>query len=121
MPEKEKKVTSIRDVVPFGELTARVASTFDIEPAELFRPLKSELFPNGAASDAQMFLVLQILDKYKINPFMHEIYAAVGKKGKLIVGVQDDGLVRKALEHPHYRSFKMDCARGEKCKVKAVV
>jgi hypothetical protein len=109
----EKKVTPIPDapaagqIVPFQELTARVAAEFAIEPKALWDALKTEFFPGGAASDMQMFLALQIIDQCKLNPFRKEIYAAIGKKsGKLLIGIQYDGFITIAHRHPLYRGFK---------------
>lgn len=102
-------------IVPFTDLTARVAGEFAIEPAALWAALKTEFFPGGAASDAQMFLVLQIMDKYKLNPFMHEMFAAISQKtGKLLVGIQYDGFNTIAHRNPRYRGYQMEHERDPK-------
>lgn len=109
-------------VVQFGELTARVAATFAIEPTELWKALKAEFFPGGAASDAQMFMVLQIMDKYKLNPFMREMFAAVSQKtGKLLVGVQYDGYMTIAHRHPNYKGFQFEYEKDKDGKVTAII
>ena len=125
MPD-EKKVetkldTTAPPVVQFGELTARVAANFAIEPMELWKSLKAEFFPGGAASDAQMFIVLQIMDRYKLNPFMREMFAAVSQKtGKLLVGVQYDGYMTIAHRHPRYKGFQFEYEKDKDGKVSAI-
>lgn len=110
-----------QDIVPFADLTARVAGEFAIEPKALWNTLKSEFFPGGAATDEQMFLVLQIMDKYKLNPFMREMFAAISKKtGKLLVGVQYDGFNVIAHRNPRYKGFQLEHHRDKNGKIDAV-
>ncbi len=111
-----------QEVVPFTELTARVAGQFQIEPVELWRALKMEFFPGGAASDAQMFIALQIIDRYKLNPFMHEMFAAISQKShRLLIGVQYDGYIAIAHRHPKYKGFQYEYEKDKDGRISAVV
>lgn len=86
------------------------AQSYGIDPADVSRILKSTAFkvadknnPNLEATDEQMVALLIVADKYRLNPFIREIYAFVDTHGKGITPVIPvDGWARIANEHPQY-------------------
>ncbi len=85
----EKSTTN--EIRPFKGLTESLAERFEVAPEELIRIVKSTCFPEGAASDGQLMMLLSFAKTYDLNPLASECYAFIDKKGRMHVGVQVDG------------------------------
>lgn len=86
------------------DLTRDLATEYSLPPDEFLKTIKAVCFPDGAASDAQLIVFLQHARHYGLNPLAREIYAFV-KNGRMSIGVQVDGWIRKAQEHPQFAGF----------------
>jgi phage recombination protein Bet len=94
-------------VVEQADLTKDLASLYRVTPGELIKTVKAQCFPGGAASDAQLVMFLTVCRERKLNPFMKEVYAFM-QGGKMQIGVEIDGWIRKANEHPQYDGCSFD-------------
>lgn len=91
-------------VVDF-DLTKNLAAMYQVPPSELVKAVKAHCFPSGAASDAQLIMFLTACRERGLNPFMKEVYAFT-QGGRLQIGVEVDGWIRKANEHPQFDGCK---------------
>lgn len=107
--------------IPFPDLTRDVAGIFKVSAEEMWRAIKGECFPKAAASDAQMLMFLSAVQRYRLNPFMKEIFPAISEKtGKLLIGIQVDGWITIAHRDPRFKGFKPIYERNDDGKVVAV-
>jgi phage recombination protein Bet len=93
-------------VVPFEALAKDLATTYQVEPAELIATVKAICFDKGAATDPQLFTYLSIAKQLELNPFNREIYAFVGKAGKMQIIVGFDGWVKMGTRNPQFNGFE---------------
>lgn len=94
-------------VIESAPLTQDLATQYRVTPRELIKTIKAQCFPGGAASDAQLVMFLTVCRERKLNPFMKEVYAFM-QGGKMQIGVEIDGWIRKANEHPMYDGCSFD-------------
>lgn len=84
-----------------------MASSYALQPDEFTKTVKSTCFPNGQASDEQLFLFLSVAREHQLNPFTREIYAFIqGGKLQIIVGV--DGWAKIINRHPMFDGMEFD-------------
>lgn len=107
------------EVVPFEALARDLAATYQVEPAELIATVKSTCFPNGAATDAQLMMMLSFARTYDLNPLARECYAFVSS-GKMTVGVQVDGFSKIANRQENYDGQEMEYEKNDKGEVIAI-
>lgn len=84
-----------------ADLARDLAAVYRVSPNDLIRTIKTQCFPNGAASDSQLVIFLTACRERRLNPFLKEVYAFI-RDGKMQIGVEIDGWIRKAQEHPQY-------------------
>lgn len=100
-------------------LVTEIAPRFQVDPIKLWKAVKAECF-SGAASDEQMFMFLDLIKRYDLNPFMREIFAAVSKGGKLLIGVQVDGWITLAQRHPAFQGYEFEYEKDAKGSIFAI-
>jgi RecT family len=89
------------DVVPFKALTDEMANAYQVSPEEFVATVKTQCFPNGAASNAQLMMLLSFAKTYDLNPLAKECYAFISG-GRMSVGVQVDGWTKIKTRRPDF-------------------
>ena len=102
-----------------SDLTKEVAALYRVPPNELVRTIKAQCFPNGAASDSQLMMFLTVCRERRLNPFLKEVYAFM-QDGKMQIGVEVDGWIRKAQEHSQYDGCEFIDKYGDDKKIFSV-
>ena len=102
----EKKIEVKRDgdknaILPFKALTESLAEQFGVTPAELIETTKVVCFKDGAASNAQLMMLLSFTKNFGLNPLAKECYAFISQ-GRMSVGVQVDGWSKIADRREDY-------------------
>jgi phage recombination protein Bet len=106
-------------VVPFEALAKDLATTYQVEPAELIATVKAICFDKGAATDPQLFTYLSIAKQLELNPFNREIYAFVANgKMQIIVGL--DGWIKMSTRNPNFAGFEFFDHHADDGKLTAV-
>jgi phage recombination protein Bet len=114
----EKSVTN--EIRPFKGLTESLAERFEVAPEELVRIVKSTCFPDGAASDGQLMMLLSFAKTYDLNPLASECYAFIDKKGKMHVGVQVDGWSKIANRQENFDGQEIEYENDANGNVTAI-
>lgn len=63
------------------------------------------------ATAAEMKALLSVAEKYKLNPFIREIFAFRNKKGVLVPIVSVDGWIKIMNNHPQHNGFKFNYSK----------
>ena len=90
-----------QDVVPFKALIDEMASVYQVTPEEFVATVKTQCFPSGAASNAQLMMLLSFAKTYDLNPLAKECYAFISG-GRMSVGVQVDGWTKIKTRRPDF-------------------
>jgi len=83
-----------------------LAEKFMVDPKELLRVISKQIISVGKdeppATQEEVFHVMSVMQAYKLNPFVRQIYA-FRSKGKLVISVPLDGWVAMANRNPKYQ------------------
>lgn len=105
-------------------LITRMAQEYGIEANTFKNTIVQTLFPSGKPpTNEQVAAFLVVADKYKLNPFIKEIYAFPGRSGGIVPIVSIDGWVTILNRQPAYDGveFKENFADGKLFSVTAKV
>jgi phage recombination protein Bet len=94
-------------------LILELANTWGMQPGSMLSTLKATVFPQKDRNDnkievsnEQMLMFLQVCREYKLNPFIKEIYAFVGKGGGIVPMVPIDGWTHIINANPELDGLK---------------
>lgn len=76
-------------------------------PNEMVAAIKAQCFKGGAASDAQLLMLVSFAKEYGLNPIAKECYAFVSD-GRTNIGVQSDGWSKIANREPSFDGQEME-------------
>lgn len=108
------------EILPFKQLTQSLAERFGVEPEELIATVKAMCFPNGAASNAQLMMMLSFAKSYDLNPLARECYAFISG-GRMTIGVQVDGWSKIANRQENFDGQEIEYEKDDEGSVVAVV
>lgn len=82
---------------------------------EVINLIKLTLLPAGS-TNADLYMMLELSARYKLDPFRHEIWMIPGRSnngapGRPLIIVGRDGLIRTASRHKDYEGFDSDVHR----------
>ena len=101
-----------------GVLTNRIAERLGVNSKAFYDALRTKHFAtkNGPElKDDDMMMLLVIVDQYRLNPLNKEIYAVLGKGGKIIPIVSVDGWSRIINEHPQFDGIEFTFDGNDSC------
>jgi len=86
-------------------LLTELAKRHEMDVPQLVSVVKQRCFKDGAASDAQLMLLLTIAKKYDLNPLAREVHAFINK-GRLEVTIGLDGWIKIATRHVMFNGYE---------------
>jgi phage recombination protein Bet len=116
-PLTEEKMPDDK-ILPFKALTESMADRFEVAPKELLDTVRAVCF-KGAASDAQLMMLLSFAKNYDLNPLAKECYAFV-KEGRMSIGVQVDGWSKIANRQDNYDGQEIEYENDKDGKVVSI-
>ena len=87
----------------------RMESEYHIPKSKIPGTLRETAFKekdNRTASESEMISLLSVAEKYKLNPFIREIYAFRNKNGVLVPIVGVDGWIKIMNTQPSFDGYK---------------
>ena len=102
-----------------SELLAQVAGDYAMTVEDMTRAVKTQCF-KGAASDAQLLMLLSFAKQYGLNPLAKECYAFLGTDGRMSIGVQVDGWSAIANRQANYDGQEIEYEYDDKGALVAI-
>lgn len=91
-----------------------MAERFGIAPGDVWRTLHATIAPGTTQEELMAFCV--VVNQYKLNPFLKEIYAFSGKKGGITPIVGIDGWLKLINTHPMFDGMDVNMKEdGTEC------
>ncbi len=110
--QAQKTITETKDNL-LDSIFDRMENSYHIPKAQITSVLRETAFKDEkVASDSEMISLLSVADKYKLDPFIREIYAFRNKKGVLtnIIGI--DGWIKIMNNRLTFKGFKLEEAEN---------
>lgn len=103
-------------------LSSRLAVDLGVDVEQVFDVIRHNIIsvPKGdaPATNGEVFHVMSVMDRYKLDPFVRQIYA-FRHKGKLCVMVGYDGWVSMAHRTPGFQGVTYEYPKGVDALVKS--
>lgn len=87
------------------DIVSRFSESYGIDQGKLMQVLKATAFKqrgNSEVSNEQMYALMVVSEKYKLNPFVKEIYAFPSQDGGIVPVVGIDGWDSIMNSHPQF-------------------
>ena len=91
-----------------NKLIHDLAAAASMTPDEFIAVVKQRCFKDGAASDAQLILLLTIAKKYDLNPLAREVHAFINEKrgNAMEISIGLDGWIKIATRHVQFNGYE---------------
>lgn len=91
-----------------------IAERFGIAPSDAWDTIYATIAPGTTKEELMSFCV--VVNQYKLNPFLKEIYAFSGKSGGIVPIVGIDGWLKLINTHPMFDGMNVSMAEdGSEC------
>jgi phage recombination protein Bet len=89
-------------------LVSTLAEFFGVAPAMFLSSIRGQCFPKGQATTEQLLAFLVVVNEYRLNPYLKEIYAFPDKWGNVKPVVSVDGWVSLVNRHQNNDGFEFE-------------